>query len=198
MARFTKAVKEEAIRNAHRYGVPPSILLGVWKVESGFDPLALGDLNADNAAYSYGIGQLHVKGAGHGFHPRKLLNLAFNANLSAKYLGSGVKMFPGKIRLAISGYNQGMGGAKEKGEAVNKGYVDAVIDAAKGFEELDAIKPDKAEARRYIVKGNDSLWKIAQRFYDDGREWERIYTANAKVIGPDPDLIHPGQELIIP
>ncbi|KKK71688.1 hypothetical protein LCGC14_2911430, partial [marine sediment metagenome] len=66
MARFTKAIKEEAVRNAHRYGIPVSTLLGIWQVESGFDPLALGDLNSDNAAYSYGIGQLHVKGAGHG------------------------------------------------------------------------------------------------------------------------------------
>jgi len=198
MARFTKAVKEEAIRNAHRYGIPVSVLLGVWQVESGFDPLALGDLNADNAAYSYGIGQLHVKGAGHGFHPRKLLNLVFNANLSARYFGGCVKAFPGKPRLAISAYNQGVSGTKEKGESVNKGYIDAVIAAAKEFGELDAIKPSKAEARRYTVKGNDSLWKIAQRFYDDGREWERIYAANVTIIGPDPDLIHPGQELIIP
>ena len=198
MARFTKAVKEEAIRNAHRYGFPPSILLGVWQVESGFDPLALGDLNADNAAYSYGIGQLHVKGAGHGFHPRKLLNLAFNANLSAKYLGGGIAAFDGNVRLAVSGYNQGMSGAKEKGEKVNKGYVDAVMAAAKEFGELDAIQPGKADARRYTVKAKDTLWAIAMRFYDDGREWQRIYDANVKVIGPDPDLIHPGQELIIP
>lgn len=198
MARFTKTVKEEAIRGAHRYGVPVSVLLGVWKVESGFDPLALGDLNGDNAAYSYGIGQLHVKGAGHGFHPRKLLNLAFNANLSAKYLGGCVAAFPGKIRLAISAYNQGIGGAKEKGEKVNKGYIDAVQKAAKEFAELDAVKPDKDAVRTYTVKGNDSLWKIAQRFYDDGREWQRIYDANVSVIGPDPDLIQPGQELTIP
>ena len=59
---------------------------------------------------------------------------------------------------ADSGYNQGMGGAKEKGEKVNKPYVDAVIAAAKEFGELDAIKPDKAEERRYTVKANDSLW----------------------------------------
>ena len=198
MARFTKAVKDEAIRGAQRYGVPVSTLLGIWKVESGFDVLALGDLNADSAAYSYGIGQLHVKGAGHGFHPRKLLNLAFNANLSAKYLGGCVKAFPNEIRLAISAYNQGIGGAKEKGEKINKGYIDAVQAAAKEFGELDKIKPDKVEARTYTVKSKDTLWAIAQRFYDDGREWERIYEANIKIIGPDPDLIQPGQVLTIP
>ena len=198
MARFTKAVKDEAIRGAQRYGVPVSTLLAIWKVESGFDVLALGDLNADNAAYSYGIGQLHLKGAGHGFHPRKLLNLAFNANLSARYFGGCVKAFPGEIRLAISAYNQGIGGTKEKGEKVNKGYIDAVQAAAREFGELDKIKPDKVEARTHTVKVKDTLWAIAQRFYDDGREWERIYEANVKIIGPDPDLIQPGQVLTIP
>ncbi|KKL51165.1 hypothetical protein LCGC14_2298240 [marine sediment metagenome] len=198
MARYTFKIRDFAISAAHRYEIPVSVLLGVWKVESAFDPLALGDLNKDGAPYSFGLGQLHVKGAGHGFHPRKLLLPEFNADVSARYLAGCYAAFEGNDRLAVSAYNQGIAGAKERGEKVNKAYVDAVFAAAQEFAELDAADAPKPEPRTYTVKGGDNLWKIASRFYGDGRQWQRIYDANVDVIGPDPDLIQPGQVLMIP
>ncbi|KKM27274.1 hypothetical protein LCGC14_1576390 [marine sediment metagenome] len=198
MARYTSKIKDLAISAAHRHGVPVSVLLGTWKVESGFDPQALGDLNKDGAPYSFGLGQLHVKGAGHGFHPRKLLLPEFNANLSAQYLASCYAAFADNDRLAVSAYNQGIAGAKERGEKINKAYVDSVFAAAQEFTELDAKDAAKPEPRTYTVKGADNLWKIASKFYGDGRQWEIIYAANKETIGPDPDLIQPGQVLTIP
>jgi nucleoid-associated protein YgaU len=48
----------------------------------------------------------------------------------------------------------------------------------------------------YIVKKDDNLSDIAQRYY--GKElWQDIYKANKAQI-KDPDMIHPGQKLIIP
>lgn len=198
MARYTQKVRDLAISAARRHGCPISTLLGVWKVESGFDTLALGDLNADGAPYSFGMGQLHVKGAGHGYHPRKLLNSEVNADVSARYLAGCIKAFPDNIRLGISAYNQGIQGAKDRGEKVNKGYIDAVMTASLDFDELDGKDAPIPEARTYTVKGGDNLWKISQKYYGDGRQWETIYNANVKVIGPDPDLIQPGQVLTIP
>ncbi|KKL71962.1 hypothetical protein LCGC14_2089630 [marine sediment metagenome] len=198
MARYTTKIRDFAISAAGRHGLPVSILLGVWKVESAFDPLALGDLNKDGAPYSFGLGQLHVKGAGHGFHPRKLLIPELNADVSASYLAGCYAAFKENDRLAVSAYNQGIAGTKERGEKVNKGYVDAVFAAAAEFAELDAADAPKPEARTYTVKASDNLWKIASRFYADGRQWQLIYDANIDVIGPDPDLIQPGQVLTIP
>ena len=43
----------------------------------------------------------------------------------------------------------------------------------------------------------DSLSKIAKREYGDANAWQRIYDANRDII-KDPDLIHPGQHLVIP
>lgn len=43
-----------------------------------------------------------------------------------------------------------------------------------------------------------SLWDIAAAFYGSGSLWPKIYTANKSVIGPDPNLIRPGQVLVIP
>lgn len=61
----------------------------------------------------------------------------------------------------------------------------------------------KITANVYTVQRGDTLWEIAEREYGDGRKWPVIYEKNKK--GPenpngieDPDLIFPGQRLIIP
>lgn len=51
--------------------------------------------------------------------------------------------------------------------------------------------------KTYVVEKGDSLSRIAQRFYGNAQDWRRIFDANRDQI-PDPDLIHPGQELRIP
>ena len=57
-----------------------------------------------------------------------------------------------------------------------------------------------AAKKTYMVKKGDSLWKIAARsdIYGNGSKWNTIYNANKALIGNDPDLIHPGQKLVIP
>jgi nucleoid-associated protein YgaU len=56
----------------------------------------------------------------------------------------------------------------------------------------------KSTPKTYTVKKGDSLWKIAKRVYGDGGKWRTIYDANKKVIGKNPNLIYPGQKLVIP
>jgi hypothetical protein len=52
----------------------------------------------------------------------------------------------------------------------------------------------------HTVRPGDTLSAIALQFYGDGAEplWRKIYNANIGVIGPDPDVITPGQQLNIP
>ena len=63
-----------------------------------------------------------------------------------------------------------------------------------------AVQTDE-KTKIYIVKYNpkerDCLWRIAQKVYQDATLWPRIYIANRDKI-KDPDLIFPGQRLIIP
>ena len=47
------------------------------------------------------------------------------------------------------------------------------------------------------VQEEDCLWKIAQRLYSKGEDWEKIYQVNKDQI-KNPDLIYPGQKLRIP
>ncbi|GHA69078.1 LysM peptidoglycan-binding domain-containing protein [Pontibacter akesuensis] len=50
----------------------------------------------------------------------------------------------------------------------------------------------------YTVQSGDSLSKIAKKHYGDANTWKRIYEANKDKIGDNPDLIRPGQRLVIP
>lgn len=52
--------------------------------------------------------------------------------------------------------------------------------------------------RRHTVVSGDSLSKIAKQHYGDANKWRRIYDANRQTIGDNPDLIKPGQDLVIP
>jgi nucleoid-associated protein YgaU len=50
----------------------------------------------------------------------------------------------------------------------------------------------------YIVQSDDSLWAIAKLQLGAGSRWRDIYEINTETIGPNPDLIFPGQELVMP
>lgn len=55
-------------------------------------------------------------------------------------------------------------------------------------------KPEPPEETEYTVQKGDSLWKIAKRFYGDGRAYTVLASRN-KI--KNPDLIYPGQVLRI-
>jgi LysM repeat protein len=49
----------------------------------------------------------------------------------------------------------------------------------------------------YVVQPGDTLSSIAVAHAVRGG-WQALYTANRRVIGPDPDVIHPGTVLVLP
>jgi nucleoid-associated protein YgaU len=53
------------------------------------------------------------------------------------------------------------------------------------------------EAAKYVVKSGDNLWNLAKHNMGDGTKWSEIYKLNHDVIGANPDLIKPGQELTL-
>lgn len=57
--------------------------------------------------------------------------------------------------------------------------------------------PSAPASRNYTIKSGDSLSKIAKQFYGNTADWQKIYNANKSQI-KDPNLIHPGQKIIIP
>lgn len=62
-----------------------------------------------------------------------------------------------------------------------------------------------APAGSVEVRPGDTLWGLAARALGPGAsdaaiaaEWPRWYAANAATIGPDPDVLQPGQVLVVP
>jgi nucleoid-associated protein YgaU len=82
----------------------------------------------------------------------------------------------------------------------------AAIEAAKqagtsvqaAVEKVTAQAAAVVGARTYVVKSGDSLSKIAKELYGDAKRWPEIYEANKALVGDNPNLIHPGQKLVIP
>jgi nucleoid-associated protein YgaU len=71
--------------------------------------------------------------------------------------------------------------------------VKGVVSIASSGRPDTSTKPSK-----YTVVSGDTLWKIAQRVYSDGDRWREIYNANKTIIGVNPSLITPNQQLVIP
>jgi hypothetical protein len=50
---------------------------------------------------------------------------------------------------------------------------------------------------KYTVKVGDCLYRIAEKYYNDGEKWRLIYNANSDII-KNPDLIYPDMTFSIP
>ncbi len=66
---------------------------------------------------------------------------------------------------------------------------------------LPPVKPeDSSPSTRdlnYVVQQRDTLSLLAQRFYSDTRQWQRIYDANRNRI-PNPNVLPVGATIVIP
>lgn len=69
-----------------------------------------------------------------------------------------------------------------------------------------AVVPKKTAARvstvtkpaTYIVKAGDSIYDLAKKYYGDTSAYRKIYDANKRFIGSNPNRIKPGTVLILP
>lgn len=59
------------------------------------------------------------------------------------------------------------------------------------------VAPPPPEKQYYTVKKGDYLSKIAKAVYGDAKKYNIIFEANKPML-KDPDLIYPGQVLVIP
>jgi LysM repeat protein len=60
-----------------------------------------------------------------------------------------------------------------------------------------APKVNPKSNRVYVVRRGDTLWAIAKKYYGSGLQYPKIYNANRDKI-KNPNLIYPGQKLVIP
>ena len=56
---------------------------------------------------------------------------------------------------------------------------------------------DESVYHRHTVASGESLSKIAKHYFKDAMKYNAIFQANTNIL-KNPDMIHPGQELVIP
>ena len=64
----------------------------------------------------------------------------------------------------------------------------------------ELVKASVTNSNRRIthkIKANDSLFKLAKRYYNDGSKWKKIFQANKNKMS-NPNSLKIGQELLIP
>ena len=64
-------------------------------------------------------------------------------------------------------------------------------------KESTTPKVNPKSNRVYVVRRGDTLWAIAKKYYGNGAQYPKIYNANRNII-KNPNLIYPGQKLVIP
>ena len=128
MIQMIEAAILTAILLASRaFDVPAPLIAAIIDQESSFNIHALGDRDADQIVHSFGLMQLNDKGAGYGYTPDQLLDPYFNIMVGTEYLKACMNAFPNNLKLAISAYNQGQGGAAKRGYGHNEPYVNNVL-----------------------------------------------------------------------
>jgi nucleoid-associated protein YgaU len=62
---------------------------------------------------------------------------------------------------------------------------------------LPGDTPRELRPLLYKVRRADTLFELAKKHLGDGQRWREIHALNRDVIGPNPNQIRPGQELVI-
>ncbi|QOT13737.1 LysM peptidoglycan-binding domain-containing protein (plasmid) [Paenibacillus sp. JNUCC32] len=84
-------------------------------------------------------------------------------------------------------------------KVAKKGDPNANSSAAAPKATTSAQRPStRVVPTSYTVKSGDSLFKISATVYGKGNDWRKIYDANKKAIGANPNVIRPGLKLVIP
>jgi nucleoid-associated protein YgaU len=65
------------------------------------------------------------------------------------------------------------------------------------FKTPEQASSEKPKRRIIRVRRGDSLWRISRRHLGNGKKWAKFYRLNKRKID-NPDLIYPGQTLILP
>ena len=125
--------------------------------------------------------------------------MATQAELAAAFQRAGVNVYGLQVQGTTVNGTVGSGDDRVKAvqaiqQAMPSAQVNIQVNA--GFAAQDAASGG-GSGRTYTVKSGDSLSKIAKEVYGDASDWKKIHEANKAKI-PNPDLIQPGQELVIP
>lgn len=77
-------------------------------------------------------------------------------------------------------------------------YREMKVKPVGGSNDASTRTDQKPVPKMYTVKTGDTLSGIAKLQFGSSAKWKSIYEKNRKTIGPDPNVIRPGQKLVMP
>jgi nucleoid-associated protein YgaU len=126
----------------------------------------------------------------------KASKLAKEAKVQAQLAYS--QFFEGQARFTADRLHRTEGLTTAQRERLKA--IDALLRRHEGYKAYEMAERIKAEVvkghRVYRVRPGDTLGKIATREYGSAQYWREIYQRNRARIS-NPNVIHPGQELLI-
>jgi nucleoid-associated protein YgaU len=122
--------------------------------------------------------------------------MASQQDISAALQSAGASVFGLQVQGKTVRGTVASGEARFKAvSAIQQAMPDAQVDIQ--VDERFGKMTEGGAGQKYTVKAGDTLSKIAKEVYGDPSQWKKIAEANKATV-PNPDLIHPGDELTIP
>ncbi|MBN2403205.1 MAG: LysM peptidoglycan-binding domain-containing protein [Spirochaetes bacterium] len=132
---------------------------------------------------------------------KKMDQLAKKGSSAEKSSKSSLKVFIGIVIIIAVAVLVYLFYPREKSPVVTEDTVQKPMATAQDIKlpetPKEPVKPKASDENIYVVKHKDQLTEISKQHYGSFIEWKRIYEANKDRIN-DPNLIFPGQELVIP
>ena len=117
-----------------------------------------------------------------------------NAQFMVAHVEEVMIPYSGKAQAAASAEGQAVTtAAPEKPEGATQ-----IEEGKYLIEKEEQVESEiKVSTKEYIVKKGDTLWKIAEDVYGDGKKWKNIYSLNKECI-KDPNKLKAGTRIVIP
>jgi len=106
------------------------------------------------------------------------------------------------LQFSLNGERLTLSGKVDTLELKNKiivaaGNIEGISEVGDLLEVKNLSAEPEPEEQFYTVQKGDSLYKIARQFYGNANKYPKIFEANKPML-KNPDLIYPGQMLVIP
>lgn len=134
--------------------------------------------------------------------PYECVEMIEKWRLSGKPIRLIITDTPINIAMAIENFSygerDGTGDVYYSLELAEYVFLETRTESKQRGYKLEGERPVTKEIpKEYIIKPGDTLWSIAKKLTGNGANWKTIYDKNKNVIGSNPNLIFPGQKLVI-